>query len=274
MRSDYRNARERTPHETSIAHCWTRLRQVFNWAYTNNCTGNVNLSEWCPDAPEVLPTVHFPTVAELAAILAQPTGAQRLRDVTAIAFLVSTGARRYEAAHAKAEAIQWNTPPTDLAVGGEHGGWLLLREVKGDREGRGGGRPVCFCSVCGLLLKCYLRSVDRAEGPIFGMSDTAICQMVDKHAHAAGVPLVSPHGFRRMLADHWDEVHGLSGRAALKKQLGHAAAASDVTERHYISRNQRRIAREIGRWHVSPLSLIPLDWTRFPVHMGAANKAK
>ena len=81
-------------------------------------------------------------------------------------------------------------------------------------------------------------------------------------------------GFRRMLADHWDEVHGLSGRAALKKQLGHAAAASDVTERHYISRNQRRIAREIGRWHVSPLSLTPLDWTRFPVHMGAANKAK
>ena len=105
------------------------------------------------------------------------------------------------------------------------------------------------------------------------MSDTAICQMVDKHAHAAGVPLVSPHGFRRMLADHWDEVHGISGRAALKKQLGHTAIAGDVTERHYISRNQRRIAREIAKWHVSPLSLIPLDWTRFPVHItGEYNK--
>lgn len=70
-----------------------------------------------------------------------------------------------------------------------------------------------------------------------------------------------------MLADHWDEMHGLAGRAALKKQLGHVTAAGDVTERHYISRNQRRIAREIGKWHTSPLSLVPLDWTLFPVHI-------
>lgn len=267
MRSDHRNARERTPHETSIHHCWVRLRQVFNWAYKNNCTGTTNLAEWCPPLPEADPTAHFPSVQELAAILAQPAGENRLRDIAVIAFLVSTGARRYEAAHADLATLTFATPLTNIAPGADHSGWLILRKVKGDREGRGLGRPACFCSACGLLLKVYLRSVDRTEGPIFGMSDTAICQMVDKHANAAGVPLVSPHGFRRMLADHWDEVHGISGRAALKKQLGHTTAAGDVTERHYISRNQRRIAREIGKWHVSPLALIPLDWTRFPVHI-------
>ena len=267
MRTDYRNARARTPHETSVHHCWVRLRQVFNWAYANNCTGNVNLAEWCPPLPEADPTAHFPSVQELAAILAQPSGEQRLRDVAVIAFLVSTGARRYEAAHAGCETLVFNTPLGKLDAGGDHAGWLVLRKVKGDKEGRGPGRPACFCSACGLLLKCYLRSVGRTEGPIFAMSDTAICQMIDKHATAAGVPLVSPHGFRRMLADHWDEVHGLGGRAALKKQLGHATAAGDVTERHYISRNQRRVAREIAKWHASPLSLIPLDWARFPVHV-------
>ncbi len=166
------------------------------------------------------------------------------------------------------ETLTFNTPLGNLDATADHAGWLILRKVKGDKEGRGLGRPVCFCSVCGLLLKAYLRSVGRTTGPLFGMSDTAICQMIDKHAHAAGVPLVSPHGFRRMLADHWDEVHGLSGRAALKKQLGHTAGVADVTERHYIARNTRRVAREIAKWHVSPLSLIPLDWTRFPVHMG------
>jgi len=268
MRADYRNARARTPHETSIAHCWTRLRQVFNWAYANNCTGNINLSEWCPDVPAIDPSAHFPSLGELSAMLQQPTGEQRLRDIAVIAFLVSTGARRYEAAHAATDTLTFATPLTNVDTAADHAGWLMLYKVKGDREGRGGGRPVCFCGVCGLLLKCYLRSVGRTEGRLFGMSDTAICQMIDKHAHAAGVPLVSPHGFRRMLADHWDETHGLAGRAALKKQLGHVTRAGDVTERHYISRNTRRIAREIARWHTSPLSLIPLDWTRFPVHIG------
>lgn len=267
MRTDYRNVRERTPHETSIRHCWVRLRQVFNWAYKNNCTGTTNLAEWCPPLPEADPTAHFPTMQELAAILAQPAGESRLRDIAVIAFLVSTGARRYEAAHAEVKTLTFATPLTNIAPGADHSGWLVLRKVKGDAEGRGPGRPACFCSTCGLLLKCYLRSVDRREGKLFDMSDSAICQMVDKHAHAAGVPLVSPHGFRRMLADYWDEVHGIGGRAALKKQLGHAIAAGDVTERHYISRNQRRVAREIGKWHVSPLALIPLDWTRFPVHI-------
>lgn len=267
MRTEYRNVRLRSPHETSIHHCWVRLRQVFNWAYANNCTGTTNLAEWCPPLPEADPTVHFPSVQELAAILAQPSGDARLRDVAVIAFLVSTGARRYEAANADMATLSFVTPPTNLAPGADHSGWLILRKVKGDREGRGPGRPVCFCSICGLLLKCYLRSVDRREGLLFDMSDTAICQMIDRHAEAAGVPLISPHGFRRMLADHWDESHGLSGRAALKKQLGHATAAGDVTERHYISRNQRRIAREIAKWHASPLALVPFDWSRFPVHL-------
>jgi integrase len=91
--------------------------------------------------------------------------------------------------------------------------------------------------------------------------------MVDRHAESAGADLVSPHAFRRMLADYWDEVHGLGGRAALKKQLGHAPNSADVTERHYLTKNIRRIAREIGKWHTSPLQAIPVDWSTYPVHI-------
>ena len=267
MQTTYRNRRKRSPQHNSIAHCWTVLRQALTWAYQQNCTGNVNLADWCPAVAYVDPNVHFPTADELARIMAQPAGEHRLRDVAVIAFLVSTGARRFEAAHASIATLTFAVPLTNVAVGDNHGGWLILKKVKGDKEGKGIGRPVAFCPVAGLLLKVYLRSVGRMDGTLFDMSDNAIGQMIDRHAHAAGVPLVSPHGFRRMLADYWDEVHGLSGRAALKRQLGHSAAVSDVTERHYISKNQKRVAREILRWHVSPLAEISLDWTLFPVHI-------
>lgn len=214
---------------------------------------------WCHDGR----LIHN----ELSLMLAQPAGEHRLRDTAVIAFLVSTGARRFETANAQIDLMTFATPLTDIALGNNHTGWVWLRRVKGDRDGAGAGRPVAFCTIAGLLLKIYLRSVGRTSGTIFDMSDNAIGLMVDRHANAAGVPLISPHGFRRMLADYWDETHGLSGRAALKRQLGHTSTVGDVTERHYISRNHRRIARELQKWHTSPLAELTLDWTQYPVHI-------
>lgn len=268
MRTDYRNCNGYQPAPNSIAHCWIRIRQVLKWAYEHGCTGPVNLVDWCPVVSFVDPDVHYPTLPELSAIFARTSGEQRLRDTAVIAFLVSTGARRYEAAHADTAAITWTgTPASNLDASAAHTGWVLLKAVKGDRDGLGIGRPVAFDSICGLLLKAYLRSVNRTAGSIFDMSDNAIGQMVDRHAHAVGAGEVSPHGFRRMLADHWDETHGLSGRAALKKQLGHAPNSADVTERHYISKNTRRVARDIAKWHVSPLQMLAWDWNLYPVHV-------
>ncbi len=267
MRTDYRTRLERAPAANSVAHCWTRLKQVFLWAFTSNCTGTINLCDWCPYVGHVEPDVHFPDLIEMTKLFAQPSGETRLRDIAAMAYMLSTGARRFEVAQARTELTTFATPRSNVLAGADHSGWTHLYQVKGDATGQGAGRVVCFDTIAGLLLKCYLRSVNRTSGILFGMTDTGIGQMIDRHAHAAGVGEVSPHGLRRMLSDYWDETHGMSGRHALKKQLGHNLDGGDVTERHYISRNPKRVARELAKWHVSPLREMTWNWNDFPVHM-------
>lgn len=268
IRTQYRNKRGWKADENAVAYCFKRLRQVLKWAYENNCTGNMNIMDWCPALENVPTDVLFPSIDEMRLIFAQPAGEFRLRDLACMAFLLSTGARRMEVAKAEVEALTFVTPVTNLAVGEDHRGYCELRHVKGDAEGTGRrARVVVFGTEAGLLLKAYLRTVHRTSGPVFGMSDVAIGQMVERHALAAGIEDMSPHAFRRCLADYWDEVHGAAGREALKKQLGHSVGSPDVTEKHYISRNQRRIARELLKMHVSPLAQVGLDWATLPVHM-------
>jgi integrase len=157
---------------------------------------------------------------------------------------------------------------TNLAAGDDHRGYCILRHVKGDAEGTGKrARVVAFCSEAGLLVKAYLRSVNRSYGPIFDLSDVAIGQMVERYALAAGIEGMSPHALRRCLADYWDEVNGAAGREMLKRQLGHTSGSPDVTEKHYISRNHRRIARELLKMHVSPVGQVGLNWSALPVHI-------
>ena len=211
--------------------------------------------------------LYFPDLKEIERLLAAPAGETRLRDLACMAFLLSTAARRVEAALAVVENLEFNTSPTNIAVGADHCGSCWLRHTKGDAAGEGPGRDVVFCSTAGLLLKCYLRSAGRTEGRIFDLTDSGIGQMIEKHAETAGLPRLSPHAFRRLFSDHWDEVHGDALRTVLKKQLGHSLKGSDVTEKHYISRNRRRIVREIMRYHVSPLDAIQIDWSRLPVHI-------
>lgn len=266
MQDEYRNSLNRPAHHNSLVHCWIKLKQVFNWAFVNNCTENVNLTEWCPHVDRVDSPQYFPDVEDMKALFAQPAGNDRLRDLATMAFMLSTGARRYEVANALIEHLTFATPLTSLVVDADHSGTCHLFRVKGDREGLGVGRIVVFGNVAGLMIKAHLRASNRAEGTIFGLTDTGIGQMIEKHAIAAGLPEISPHAFRRCLSDYWDEKRGLAGRAALKRQLGHSTG-KDVTERHYLTKNPKRTAREIAKWYVSPLDELDFDWTIFPVHV-------
>jgi integrase len=267
IRSTYRNQKGRQASPMSVYDCFIRLKQVFGWAYQANCTGNVNLVGWCPSIKQPDIDLYFPDLAEVQRMLAAPSGETRLRDVACMAFLLSTAARRFETALAAVDNLEFNTPLTNLAVGGDHRGSVWLRFTKGDAAGEGPGRDVVFCSTAGLLLKAYLRSCNRTSGRIFDLTDSGIGQMIEKHAEAVGLPRLSPHAFRRLFSDHWDETHGDALRTVLKKQLGHSLRGGDVTEKHYITRNRRRIVREIMKYHVSPLDSIQLDWAQFPVHV-------
>lgn len=267
IRTGYRNQQGRSPAPMSVYDCFARLKQAFAWAFQNNCTGNVNLVNWCPPVRQPEIDLYFPDLREIERLLAAPTGETRLRDVTCMAFLLSTAARRFETALATVENLEFNTPLTSIEAGGNHTGSCWLRHTKGDAAGEGPGRDVVFCSTAGLLLKCYLRSTGRTTGRIFDLTDSGIGQMIEKHAESVGLPRISPHAFRRLFSDHWDEIHGDALRTVLKKQLGHSLKGGDVTEKHYISRNRRRIVREITRYHVSPLGAIQIDWTQYPVHI-------
>jgi integrase len=268
MRTDYRTRYGTTPAANTSAHCVTRLRTFFNWCYKQNCTGGVNLADWLPTLKKRGSRLYFPDGDEMQRLFDAVTGIERLRDWAVFAFLLSTGARLYEVACAEVGNIEWQTPPCNLRLGDDHRGSIWLRKVKFDSEGEGPGRQVVFCSTAGLLLKVWLRADDRApDATLFGLSDSGISQIVKRHAQVAKLPELSPHAFRRMFADHWDEVHGMTARTVLKRQLGHSLKG-DVTQDSYISRNHRRVTAEIMKWHVSPLANLAIRWETLPIHMG------
>lgn len=268
MRVDYRTRFDHSPAANTTAHCVTRLKGLFNWCYRENCTGGVNLADWLPQMRKVSSRMFFPNPAEMQRMFDAVHGVDRLRDWALFAVLLSTGARRYEVAHAVMEHVAFNTPLTNLKAGDDHRGSLWLRKVKFDAEGLGAGREVVFCTDAGLLLKVWLRAADRCpEDTIFGLTDSGMSQVVKRAAKDAGLPEISPHAFRRMFADHWDATHGMAARTVLKRQLGHSLKG-DVTQDSYISHNQRRVTAEIMKWHVSPLAQMAIRWDKVPVHMG------
>jgi len=268
MRADYRTRYGHAPAANTTAHCVTRLKGLFNWCYKQNCTGGVNLADWLPLVRKVGSRLYFPDTLEMQRLFDAVVGIERLRDWALFGFLLSTGARLYEVAHAEAQHVEWCSPIENLRLGDDHRGSCWLRKVKFDAEGAGAGRQVVFCKDAGLLLKVWVRAAGREPGDtIFGLSDSGISQIIRRHAKTAGLPELSPHAFRRMFADNWDATHGMAARTILKRQLGHSLKG-DVTQDSYISQNHKRVTAEIMRWHVSPLASIAIRWDALPVHVG------
>lgn len=273
IRAEYIGPKGHSLAYTTIEDCFVRLKGFFGWMYSQNCTGATNLASWCPDIKHIEPEQYYPTLAETQRLLDAPVGKDRIRDVALMAFLIATGARRNEASLARAGDVEFLTPLSDIALGHDHRGTSLLRITKGDREGVTGGRTVVFCTTAGLLLKVWLRSGDRSgDDTIFGITDVAIGQMIQRHTTTIGVPEISPHAFRRLFSDFWYE-HQPELEKLRKQQLGHSIAGGDVTMRSYTNhRNKRRTVQQLLERHVSPLAQMRIDWDRFPVQMPQANE--
>lgn len=267
MQNEFRTQRGVKAAPNTVSHCVTCLRALFDWCYAQNCTGGVNLSAWLPQVKKIKSQLYFPDALEMQRLFDAVKGIDRVRDWALFAFLLSTGARRFEVALAEVDSISFNTPLNMLTADGDHRGSVWLRKVKFDAAGQGAGRNVVFCSTAGLLLKIWLRAADRhGDDTIFGLTDSGMSQVIRRATHTAQLPEISPHAFRRCFADYWDAVHGAAGRIPLKRQLGHSLG-NDVTQDHYISENPRRVIAEIMKWHVSPLLSMTIRMESMPCHI-------
>jgi integrase len=251
-----------------------RIRQFLTWAHNKGAVG-ARVTELCPrqDEPEAADK-YYPSVDDLGRLFAACQGDTRLRDAALIAFAISTGARRFEIAHAALADLVFDTSWVDLDTShNDHGGYIRLRVTKGDAQGKGQGRISVFDSRAGLLLKAYLRSVGRMPGQagsIFGMSDTTIHYIVRSLGERAGLGEIHPHAFRSALIDHWHDKNAAAGEAAdiaMRLQVGHTLPRSNVSLRYIDTRNKAKLLRRLRQFHASPLESLVWDWSLWPVHI-------
>jgi integrase len=249
VRAEYRNHRGRPPSPASLRSCCVRVRQFTRWLYR---TGRlpVDITAWIPLPKKRPQSQRFLTPQQCQDLLeAVPAGPLQYRDRAMIAFLLATGARRFEAANAL-----W----ADLHID-ERGGVVRLRKTKGDNTGQGGGRIVVFGPATAEAIHYhdqFLRLTGQAGDDlrVFGMSNTAIKNRFAKLAERLGWP-IGPHDCRRTFADHWWHSHrgGDQAMILLKLQLGHAVG-HDVTMAHYIdTTNETRIIELIREAYTGPV---------------------
>lgn len=267
--SGYRN---RFGHQSTGYTKWRttkRLRQLLIYAHQKGYVP-VSIFDMCPLYEDPGRLKYFPTVEELYRIIHAAEGETRLRDAAIVAFAISTGARRFEIANAEMRHLVFDTPLTQVSTSGIHTGYIRLLKVKGDAEGRGIGRISLFDSVAGLLLKLYLRSVNRTQGTVFGVSDTMIFNIVERLGRRCGIGEIHPHAFRSALVDWWSDVHVRQGHMAdiaLKLQIGHAVPKEHAIYRYIDTRNEQKTLRRIREFHTSPLLGMAWDWSLWPAHL-------
>ena len=252
-----------------------RIRHALRWAFEQGIV-NAQIYDLCPQFPDTGRLKYYPDLDDLAAMLDGCTGEMRLRDAALIAFATSTGARRFEIANARAENLTFDSALSCMDIGQNHGGHVRFVKVKGDREGKGFGRISAFGSPCGLLVKAYLRSVDRRNGSLFGLSDQGIRAIVTRLGVQCGVTDMHPHAFRSALIDYWADFHkdrSYMATVAMKLQVGHALDKKDVSMHYIDTRNERKVIKLLRHFHVCPLQAIEWKWERWPVHVTPVDKA-
>lgn len=271
IETHYRNGFGQPATTQTIWRTTKRVRQLLTWAHDKNYIP-VSLTDMCPLYPDPGRDKYFPDAEDIAAMLAACAGESRIRDSALILFAVATGARRFEIAAAEVEHIEFDTPATNLDVGAAHTGFIHLRTVKRDTAGRMRPRWSMFDSATGLMLKAHIRSAGLTKGSLFGLTDNGIQLMVRRTAKDAGLPRAHPHAFRAALIDYWREVNATSGPMAdiaLKLQVGHSLNHSqDVTMVYQNFQDWKRNRERIRVHYRSPVELLTIDWSRYPVHIG------
>lgn len=232
--------------QNSIRTTVRRVRQFFKWIHTSGRLP-IDISGWAD-----LPAAHQTTIRtlsqeDLARVLAACTGANRIRDLALICFLVETGARRAEAAALDYKNVAW-TAAMD--------GSAYLEVVKGykDADKR---RTVQFGRRTGKLLQ-IMRVVygrDLLAGSVFGLTGSGISHAIGGVSKRAGVE-VAPHDFRRTFATYWIR-HCRAPSPALAErllevQLGHSPKT--VAQAHYMALTHQDVAEH----YVSPLDGLEL----------------
>lgn len=257
LESDYRDTHGHHPSQSTVRTVIARVRRFLRWLHT---TGRLplDISGWLPLPPKAKHKRRFLTPEQCQALIdGVPPGPLRMRDWAMVAFLLGTGARRFEAANAL-----WSNTVIDPETFRGH---CILFKVKGDAQGRGLGRVVVFGPVTGKALhqhRLFLRLTGQADpaGRIFGMSNTAIKMRFRVIGKNAGFE-VGPHDLRRTLSDYWWEHNADNERAMilLKMQLGHSIG-EDVTLNHYINLDNRpRLIQMLHDAYTSPAELLKIE---------------
>lgn len=255
-KAHYRTARGRRASTATMRSCCVRVRQFLKWLYHRGYLPT-DVHRWAPMMAKPTTRRRFLTLGQCRQLFdAVPTGALQYRDRALLAFLLGTGARRFEAASAL-----W----ADLVLNEDMTGHVHLRKVKGDKDGDMGGRVVVFGPATGHLIHFHRQFLKLTgtwgdDPRVFGMTNTAIRKRLEVIGVRAGLPLGS-HDLRRTFADHWFNANRGGDRStwALKLQMGHALG-HDVTASHYLDLGNRdRVAEVILSHYMSPVELIGLN---------------
>lgn len=270
IETEYRNGFGQPASPQMIWRTTKRVRQLLTWAHRKGYIP-IDITDMCALYDDPGRDKYFPDADDLQAMIAACNGDTRLRDVALILFAVATGARRFEIAAAEVGHIEFDTPLTNLATTSQHTGFVHLRTVKRDTKGRMRPRWSMFDSSTGLVLKAYLRSY-AVQGSLFGLTDNGIQLMVRRIAKIAGLPRAHPHAFRAALIDYWRETNAIGGPMpdiALKLQVGHSLHQnSDVTAVYQNFADWKRNKERIRTFYRSPVELLSIDWSEYPVHVG------
>lgn len=268
LATEYRSSMGNKASDYTVEKTLALVRRVLRWAHTVGAVGQ-DISELVPSytAPEA--QKYYPGVADLSAMLDACGGASKLRDMALWAFLIATGARRFEVANAGIENLTFATTINNLDASADHSGYIHLRVVKGDNAGKGPGRHSLFCSKAGLLLKVWLRLREHTSGLIFGLTDDGVRFVINQTANIAGIQKMHPHACRSAFISWWAMTNAKAGPmadVAYRLQVGHALRKSDA-QTFYLNNDPAYRRQLIGEFYTSPLSGITIDWRRVPVHI-------
>lgn len=232
--------------QNSIRTTVRRVRQYLKWLHTSGRL-DIDISGWVP-LPAARRTVeHILSIEDIRKLFDACAGHTRIRDMTLLAFLLETGARRVEAAHLDFSNVSWRESMSGCA---------FLEVVKGykDTDKR---RTVVFGQKTGKLLQ-IMRVVygrDLLEGSVFDLTTSGIGFVMRGISNRAGVTF-KPHDLRKTFATYWmrncQAASPSLAERLLQIQLGHSP--TNITQTTYAILNYEDVAEN----YVSPLDGIEL----------------